>query len=140
MTRFCEAEFSVKTRPHGCCKQHGEERLACFQKEAPRPHYLLRPCPVLQTGLSSGPQLAFPPGLPTADNVKNICLLRRLRAVPRHVPATDPVLRQLQALTQLETELQRCCRQGHNHSCALKAVSGRPPPRSPSPARRPFDC
>lgn len=121
MTRFCEAEFSVKTRPHWCCKQRGEERFSCFQKEAPGPHYPPRPCPGLQTGMSSGPQLAFPPGLPTPDNVKNICLLRRLRSVPRHLPATDPVLRQLQALTRLETAFQPCCRQGHNHTCALKA-------------------
>ncbi|KAL1772251.1 extracellular matrix protein 1 isoform X1 [Sigmodon hispidus] len=121
MTRFCEAEFSVKTRPHRCCKQHGEERFSCFHKEAPRPHYPLQPCPVHQTGMSSGPQLPFPPGLPTADNVKNICLLRRFRSVPRNLPATDAIQRQLWALTRLETEFQRCCRGGHNHTCAWKA-------------------
>lgn len=121
MTQFCEAEFSVKTRPHLCCKQRGEERFSCFQKEAPRPDYLLRPCPIHQTGISSGTQLPFPPGLPTPDNVKNICLLRRFRSVPRNLPATDAIQRQLQALTRLETEFQRCCRQGHNHTCTWKA-------------------
>lgn len=121
MTQFCEAEFSVKTRPHLCCKQRGEERFSCFQKEAPRPDYLLRPCPIHQSGISSGTQLPFPPGLPTPDNVKNICLLRRFRSVPRNLPATDAIQRQLQALTQLETEFQRCCRQGHNHTCTWKA-------------------
>lgn len=126
MTQFCEAEFSVKTRPHLCCRLRGEERFSCFQKEAPRPDYLLRPCPVHQNGMSSGPQLPFPPGLPTPDNVKNICLLRRFRAVPRNLPATDAIQRQLQALTRLETEFQRCCRQGHNHTCTWKAVSGHP--------------
>ncbi|XP_076789050.1 extracellular matrix protein 1 isoform X5 [Arvicanthis niloticus] len=121
MTQFCEAEFSVKTRPHLCCKQRGEERFSCFQKGAPQPDYLLRPCPSHQNGMSSGSQLPFPPGLPTPDNVKNICLLRRFRSVPRHLPATDAFQRQLQALTQLETEFQRCCRQGHNHTCTWKA-------------------
>lgn len=127
MTRFCEAEFSVKTRPHRCCKQRGEARFSCFQEEAPRPNYALQPCPVPQTGMSSGPQLPFPPGLPTPDNIKNICLLRRFRSVPRHLPATDAIQRQLQALTRLEVEFQVCClRRGHNHTCARKAVSGRP--------------
>ncbi|XP_051013675.1 extracellular matrix protein 1 [Acomys russatus] len=121
MTQFCESEFSVKTRPHVCCKQRGEERFSCFQKGAPRPHYRLQPCPIHQTAMSSGPQLPFPPGLPTPDNVKNICLLRRFRSVPRNLPATDAIQRQLQALTRLETEFQRCCRQGHNHTCAWKA-------------------
>lgn len=142
MTRFCEAEFSVKTRPHRCCRQQGEERFSCFQEEAPRPHYLLRPCPIHQTGMSSGPQLPFPPGLPTPDNIKNICLLRRFRSVPRNLLATDPIQRQLQALTRLEMEFQRCCRQGHNHTCTWKAVSGHPshlgslsacPPAPPAP-------
>ncbi|XP_015856604.1 extracellular matrix protein 1 isoform X2 [Peromyscus maniculatus bairdii] len=122
MTRFCEAEFSVKTRPHRCCKQRGEARFSCFQEEAPRPNYALQPCPVPQTGMSSGPQLPFPPGLPTPDNIKNICLLRRFRSVPRHLPATDAIQRQLQALTRLEVEFQVCClRRGHNHTCARKA-------------------
>ncbi|EPY79577.1 ADAMTS-like protein [Camelus ferus] len=85
MTRFCEAEFSVKTRAHWCCKQQGEARFSCFQEEAPRPHYQLRACPSRQ-------------------------------------PATDPIQRQLQALTRLEGEFQRCCRQGNNHTCTWKAL------------------
>ncbi|NP_001396875.1 extracellular matrix protein 1 isoform 30 precursor [Mus musculus] len=116
--------LKLVTRPHLCCRLRGEERFSCFQKEAPRPDYLLRPCPVHQNGMSSGPQLPFPPGLPTPDNVKNICLLRRFRAVPRNLPATDAIQRQLQALTRLETEFQRCCRQGHNHTCTWKAWEG----------------
>lgn len=122
MTRFCEAEFSVKTRAHWCCKREGEARFSCFQAEAPRPYYQHRACPSHQPGMSSGPDLPFPPGLPTLDNVKNICRLRRLRSVPRNLPALDdPVQRGLQALTQLEGEFSRCCRQGDNHTCAWKA-------------------
>ncbi|XP_004404267.1 PREDICTED: extracellular matrix protein 1 isoform X2 [Odobenus rosmarus divergens] len=121
VTRFCEAEFSVKTRPHRCCKQQGEARFSCFQEEAPRPHYQLRVCPSHQPGISSGPELPFPPGVPTLDNVKNICHLRRFRSVPHNLPATDPIQRQLQTLTRLEGEFQRCCRQGYNHTCTRKA-------------------
>uniref|UniRef100_A0A673TKG7 Extracellular matrix protein 1 n=1 Tax=Suricata suricatta TaxID=37032 RepID=A0A673TKG7_SURSU len=121
MTRFCEAEFSVKTRPHWCCNRQGEARFSCFQEEAPRPHYQLRACPSRQPAISSGPELPFPPGVPTPDNIKNICHLRRFRSVPRNLPATDPVQRQLQTLIRLEGELQRCCRQGDNHTCAWKA-------------------
>ncbi|XP_008582889.1 PREDICTED: extracellular matrix protein 1 isoform X2 [Galeopterus variegatus] len=121
MTRFCEAEFSVKTRAHQCCKQQGEARFSCFQEEAPQPHYQLRACPSHQPGISSGPELPFPPGVPTLDNVKNICHLRRFRSVPRNLPATDPLQRELEALTRLEGEFQRCCRQGNNHTCTWKA-------------------
>lgn len=126
MTQFCEAEFSVKTRPYSCCKRQGEARFSCFQEGAPRPHYQLRTCPSHQPGISMGLEVPFPPGLPTLDNVKNICHLRRLRSVPRNLPATDPIQRQLHTLTQLEAEFQHCCRQGSNHTCALKAVSEHP--------------
>ncbi|XP_019480797.1 PREDICTED: extracellular matrix protein 1 [Hipposideros armiger] len=119
MTQFCTAEFSVKTRAHWCCKQQGEARFSCFQEEAPQPHYRLRACPNQQ--LLSGPELPFPPGAPTLHNIKNICHLRRFRSVPRHFPATDPIRRQLQTLTRLEGEFQRCCRQGDNHTCTWKA-------------------
>ncbi|XP_077012250.1 extracellular matrix protein 1 isoform X2 [Tamandua tetradactyla] len=121
MTRFCEAEFSVKTRAHWCCRQQGEARFSCFQEAAPQPHYQLRACPSHQPGISSGPELPFPPGMPTLDNVKNICHLRRFRSVPRNLPAMDPIQRQLRALTQLEGEFQHCCHQGHNHTCTRKA-------------------
>ncbi|XP_047386201.1 extracellular matrix protein 1 isoform X3 [Sciurus carolinensis] len=121
MTRFCEAEFSVKTRPHWCCKKQEEARYSCFQEEAPQPHYQLQACSTHQPGISLGPELPFPPGMPTLDNFKNICHLRRFRSVPRNLPATDPIQRQLHALTRLEMEFQRCCRQGNNHTCTWKA-------------------
>nr|XP_044994137.1 extracellular matrix protein 1 isoform X2 [Jaculus jaculus] len=121
MTRFCEAEFSVKTRPHWCCKQRGEARFSCFQKEALQPDYQSPACAGHQPALSSGPELPFPPALPTPDNVKNICHLRRLRSVPRNLPATDVVQKQLSALVRLEAEFQACCRQGHNLTCTRKA-------------------
>ncbi|XP_023572346.1 extracellular matrix protein 1 isoform X2 [Octodon degus] len=121
MTQFCEAEFSVKTRPYSCCKQQGEARFACFQEGAPQPHYQLQACPSHQPGISVGLEVPFPPGLPTLDNVKNICHLRRLRSMPRNLPATDPIQRQLRALTQLEVEFQRCCHPRSNHTCAQKA-------------------
>ncbi|KAM6167805.1 extracellular matrix protein 1 [Erethizon dorsatum] len=121
MTQFCEAEFSVKTRPYSCCKQQGEARFTCFQEGALRPHYQLQACPSHQPGISVGLEVPFPPALPTLDNVKNICHLRRFRSVPHNLPATDPIQRQLQALTQLEVEFQRCCRQGSNQTCVQKA-------------------
>ncbi|KAM7054316.1 extracellular matrix protein 1 isoform 2-T2 [Molossus nigricans] len=121
MTQFCEAEFSVKTRAHWCCKEQGEARFSCFQEEAPKPHYKVQACPGHQTVIFLGPELPFPPGVPTLDNIKNICYIRRFRSVPRNLPPTDPIQRQLQALTRLEGQFQRCCRQGNNHTCAWKA-------------------
>lgn len=136
MTRFCEAEFSVKTRAHWCCKKQGEARFSCFQEEAPQPHYKLRDCPSLQPVIFSGLELPFPPGVPTPDNIKIICRLRRFRYVPRNLPPTDSLQRQLQVLTRLEGAFQRCCRQGNNHTCAWRAVSGvSAPPRACLPAR-----
>lgn len=119
--RYCQIELSIKTRPHWCCLKQGEERLFCFQKAADGPHYQSRACPGAQPGISTGPDLPFPPGLPTLDNVKNICHFRRLRALPRHLPLADPVLRRLHALGQLEGDFQRCCRHGGNVTCARKA-------------------
>ncbi|XP_054431347.1 extracellular matrix protein 1 isoform X2 [Pteronotus mesoamericanus] len=121
MTRFCEAEFSVKTRAHRCCQKQGEARFSCFQEEAPQPHYKFQDCPSLQPVIFSGLELPFPPGVPTLDNIKNICHLRRFRSVPRNLPPTDRLHRQLRALTRLEGEFQRCCRQGNNHTCAWRA-------------------
>ncbi|XP_048212922.1 extracellular matrix protein 1 [Perognathus longimembris pacificus] len=124
MTRFCEAEFSVKTRPHACCRLQGEARFACFQEEAPRPHYHARVCPSPQPGLSSGPEVPFPPGMPTVDKLRNICYLRRFRSVPsRLLPPDDAVHLQLRALGALEAELLRCCRHrgGRNLTCARQA-------------------
>ncbi|XP_075417385.1 extracellular matrix protein 1 isoform X4 [Tenrec ecaudatus] len=121
LIKFCEAEFSVKTRAHRCCKEQGEARFTCFQKEASQPHYQTRACPSQKLHVTSGPKLPFPPGVPTPDNVKNICHLKRFRSVPRNLPAADPIQRQLRALTQLEAEFQRCCLQGDNHTCTRKA-------------------
>ncbi|CAK6439386.1 unnamed protein product [Pipistrellus nathusii] len=121
MNQFCEAEFSIKTRPHSCCKQQGEARFSCFQEEASQPHYRLQACSSHQSVISMGLELPFPPAMPILDNIKYICLARRFRSVPRNLPPTDQLQRQLRALSRLELEFQRCCRQGSNHTCAWKA-------------------
>ncbi|XP_036624878.1 extracellular matrix protein 1 isoform X1 [Trichosurus vulpecula] len=121
--RFCEAEFSVKTRAYSCCWLQGEARLSCFQEGAPLPEYqpLHGPCPTPTPRPSSGLELSFPPGLPTRGNVRNICRLRRFRSIPRGLPAMDDIQRQLRALTQLEGKFRHCCHQGDNHTCARQA-------------------
>ncbi|XP_043855315.1 extracellular matrix protein 1 isoform X2 [Dromiciops gliroides] len=121
--QFCESEFSVKTRAYSCCWLQGEARLSCFQAGAPLPDYqpIQEPCPNPTPRLSSGLELSFPPGLPTRDNVRNICRLRRFRSIPRGLPPMDHIQRQLRALTQLEGKFRRCCHQGDNHTCARQA-------------------
>ncbi|XP_072500807.1 extracellular matrix protein 1 isoform X2 [Notamacropus eugenii] len=121
--RFCEAEVSVKTRAYSCCGLQGVARLSCFQENAPLPHYqpVHRHCPNHTPKVSSGLELSFPPGVPTQNNVKNICGLRRFRSIPQGVQTTDNIQRQLQALMQLESKFRRCCQHGDNHTCAQQA-------------------
>uniref|UniRef100_A0A8V5GR62 Uncharacterized protein n=1 Tax=Melopsittacus undulatus TaxID=13146 RepID=A0A8V5GR62_MELUD len=84
---FCSEEFSVKTRPFSCCRRRGAQRSRCFRDAAAEAAAEL---PV--------PEVPFPPGEPTADNVGNICGLRGLRrALDRfHL--------------RLEREFGSCCR------------------------------
>ncbi|XP_001370788.2 extracellular matrix protein 1 isoform X1 [Monodelphis domestica] len=121
--RFCESEFSVKTRAYSCCWLRGEARLSCFQERAPQADYerLHEPCPPPTPRPAPGLELSFPPGVPSPDNVRNICRLRRFRSVPRGLPTMDHVQRQLRALTQLEGKFRRCCHQGDNYTCARQA-------------------
>nr|XP_020653868.1 extracellular matrix protein 1 isoform X2 [Pogona vitticeps] len=40
LIQYCKQEFSVKTRPHMCCKEKQlDDRLACFAIQAPYPAY-----------------------------------------------------------------------------------------------------
>ncbi|XP_027717943.1 extracellular matrix protein 1-like isoform X2 [Vombatus ursinus] len=121
--RFCEAEFSVKTRAYSCCSHQGEARLSCFQEHTSLPDYqpLPGPCPTHTPRPSSGLELSFPPGVPTRGNVRNICRLRRFRSLPRGLLSMDNIQPQLRALMQLEGKFRRCCHQGDNHTCARQA-------------------
>ncbi|XP_020860169.2 LOW QUALITY PROTEIN: extracellular matrix protein 1 [Phascolarctos cinereus] len=121
--RFCESEFSVKTRPYSCCSLQGEARLSCFQEHASLPDYqpVPGPCPTHTPRPSSGLELSFPPGVPTRGNVRNICRLWRFRSIPRGLPGMDYIQQQLQALMQLEGKFRHCCHQGDNHTCARQA-------------------
>ncbi|XP_074044828.1 extracellular matrix protein 1 isoform X2 [Macrotis lagotis] len=121
--RFCESEFSVKTRHYSCCWLRGEARLSCFQDNAPLPDYqsFHGSCPKPPPKLSSDLELSFPPGVPTRENVRNICRLRRFRSIPRGLPSMDHIQRKVQTLTRLEGKFSRCCHQGYNYTCALQA-------------------
>ncbi|KAM9004869.1 extracellular matrix protein 1 isoform X2 [Sarcophilus harrisii] len=121
--RFCESEFSVKTRAYSCCWLRGEARLSCFQENAPLPDYKLLqgPCPGHPPRPSSGLAVSFPPGVPTQGNIRNICRFRRYRAVPRGLQILDHLVPQLRAVAQLEGKFKRCCHQGDNYTCARQA-------------------
>ncbi|XP_075700838.1 extracellular matrix protein 1 [Rhinoderma darwinii] len=105
---FCEAEFSVKTRHHHCCKKSGSQRETCFSNDAPNPSYTstaalqeisredtaaavgsprnMKICPPNSPNCQEQPHsrytlsdLAFPPGEPKSSNIQNICKLRKYR-------------------------------------------------------------
>ncbi|XP_060117219.1 extracellular matrix protein 1 [Heteronotia binoei] len=142
LEKFCDAEFSVKTRPYPCCKLEGASKDNCFANLAPFPNYdyvgaqgqreKLGDCthsdpswckPKDLVPARKLPALSFPPGRPTNANIKNICKLRKFR--PVYLPSTLPktgfgwFVRQARALNRLENEFKKCCRK-ENVGCAQR--------------------
>lgn len=122
LERFCDAEFSAKTKPYHCCKLAGEAQQHCFKDAAPLPKQ--DPRGVERDAPPKLPELAFPPGRPSSANIRNICTLRKFRPA-RASPQSGFgwYQRQAQTLTRLEKGFKKCCRT-QDVGCARRAVSG----------------
>ncbi|KAM9114781.1 extracellular matrix protein 1 [Pangshura tecta] len=127
LEQFCDDEFTVKTKHYHCCKRAGTARELCFASEAPSLSYnpdVARPTPRSARLWPKLPEISFPPGEPTASNIKNICRLRKFRPVylPSAIPATGYgwLQRQARAITQLENDFKKCCK-NENVDCAHAA-------------------
>ncbi|KAL6109508.1 ecm1 [Pungitius sinensis] len=99
---FCEEASSIKDRLYHCCKLSGNDRLTCFQHDAPNPNYEateeLPVPPVPSTDVfhfdpstcrrtemtprtmgkkppaaSQKVDMSFPPGRPTSDTIETLC-------------------------------------------------------------------
>ncbi|XP_015265594.1 PREDICTED: extracellular matrix protein 1 [Gekko japonicus] len=136
LEKFCEAEFSVKTKPYPCCKLEGASQEDCFARMAPSPNYEQQgeepsdctpsdPSQCKPKDLIAAhklPKIAFPPGRPTDANIKNICKLRKFR--PVYPESTLPksgfgwFVRQARAINRLEKEFKNCCRKEDVVGCA----------------------
>ncbi|KAJ7307197.1 hypothetical protein JRQ81_009186 [Phrynocephalus forsythii] len=139
--RFCEAEFSTKTRPYPCCLLEGETWETCFLREAPASSYgslRAQPSPGESPGACTDPSgctatvpaspwaalsISFPPGEPTDANILNICQLSKFR--PRY-PARRLeqssfgwLVPQARAVNRVEKAFKKCCR-AKDVACARK--------------------
>nr|XP_033780392.1 extracellular matrix protein 1 [Geotrypetes seraphini] len=148
LDQFCTEEFSIKTRPHQCCKEYEAARYSCFGSQAPYPNYD-SPAPSVHTiqrsvrfplcaatgtsncqskrlneAFEKKMQELFPPGEPNADSIENICRLRRFRssylknAIPRSYYGREQ--REAKAINQLEAQFKICCK-NEDVSCAHDA-------------------
>ncbi|XP_042297158.1 extracellular matrix protein 1 [Sceloporus undulatus] len=133
LEKFCDTEFSIKTRPYHCCKMRGLHRERCFVKEATFLDYDFKN----QTFPEEEPyqipsgykeeknlKISFPPGQPTKENMKNICQLRKFRnsvlaATSLPLSHFGWFVRQAKALNRVEKEFKKCCRK-EDIGCARK--------------------
>ncbi|XP_054477114.1 extracellular matrix protein 1-like [Anoplopoma fimbria] len=104
---FCEEASSIKAPLYHCCRLRGNDKLNCFQNDAPNPNYeateelLVPPLPstvnfsfdpstcqrtemIPQSlrGNGDAPRkvdISFPPGQPTADTIETLCRNQKQR-------------------------------------------------------------
>ncbi|KAJ8354709.1 hypothetical protein SKAU_G00222760 [Synaphobranchus kaupii] len=177
LNNFCKEEFSIKTRHYHCCKKQRAARWSCFDTAAPSPSYQSTSKPgsvspksppdpgftwnpnTCQRSLvprgskvkitnELKPDISFPPGRPTSDNIGLVCTLRKLR--PRYHLKCLPsnaygwLGRQSKAINRMEKAIKQCCK-GQNEVLACvdrqwQVVMDRYCREEHSVKNKPFPC
>uniref|UniRef100_A0A8C2Z859 Extracellular matrix protein 1b n=1 Tax=Cyclopterus lumpus TaxID=8103 RepID=A0A8C2Z859_CYCLU len=137
---FCEEASSIKDHIYHCCFLRGDDRLNCFQNDAPNPNYDATeelPVPPLPStdNFSFDPNtcqryvrgnrgkvekkpekvdMSFPPGRPTADTIETLCRNKKQRPLYKTNCLTglgyEWLARQAKTINRIEKGFKQCCK------------------------------
>ncbi|KAM8869396.1 extracellular matrix protein 1 isoform 2-T2 [Spinachia spinachia] len=145
---FCEEASSIKDHLYHCCRLRGNDRLICFQNDAPNPNYeatealpvpplpsadsfLFDPstCRSTETPIikmekkpSAAPQkvhMSFPPGRPTSDTIEALCRKPKRRRLNKRTCRAGATAEHLALQAKAVNRIET----GFKHCCKRKEAA-----------------